>query len=58
MTLVDHARDPLHELEMTRALLAQARLQNPLNLTLIRGLEQEVEWWRIRAERALAKERG
>lgn len=41
---------------MSRARLAQARLQKPLNLSLVHGLEQEVEWWQRCVERALLTE--
>lgn len=49
MTLYDpHARDPLYELEMSRALLEKARREQA-NPALVQGLENEVKWWRRRA---------
>lgn len=43
------SRDPLYELEMCRALLADARRQPNQNEVLVRGLESEVAWWMKRA---------
>lgn len=47
-------RDPLYMLELNRALLAE-RLRDPENWPpeLIRGLELEIEWWQMRAVRAV-----
>jgi len=57
-------KDPVHELEMSRALLqqAQSRLEalptGEVELevalrTLVRGLQAEVAWWEPRALRAV-----
>lgn len=49
--LVDR-RDPLYMLELNRALLAEnRRAKAPTDL--IRDLEIEVEWWQMRAVRAV-----
>jgi hypothetical protein len=61
-------RDSCHELEITRASLAQvmARLANPLIGDPLRktleltaaGLRNEIEWWRPRCDRELEMENG
>lgn len=51
MNIGYYSRDPLYELEMYRALLADAeRRQSPP--ALLAGLRREIEWWKAKAEAA------
>lgn len=45
----EHQVDALYELEMFRALLERSR-QDDSPEAVVRGLEREVEWWKLRAE--------
>lgn len=50
--MADDRRDPLYMLELNRALLDEnRRAKAPADL--IRALEVEIEWWQMRAVRAV-----
>ena len=48
--MAEYGRDPIHELEMYRAILSEEERRGASEIVL-QGLRREIEWWTERAVR-------